>query len=307
MSASASRLLAANDVRPVVRMSELAPGLYPDIAAADYHARELGVASNTALDKIAQAPSVYKHWVSGGDDDEADTPALFFGKAFHCAVLEPDVFASSYAVEPTFGYLLKHDGSGTTAEQGKANRERRDAWRKENAGKTWLTVQDGKTLAGMAASVRAHPLAGRLLRSAGQNEITCRWRDAETGLACKARSDRWLAKLRTMMDLKSTDDPRPSAFRRSCEQYGYDRQESFYREGFAAVGEPIDDFALVAVSKAAPHLVAVYTQAASSVYEAQAQNRQSLRTLAKCLATGEWPGLPIAIQELELRSWRLAR
>jgi hypothetical protein len=290
-------LSAANDIREPQRMSALSPGLYPDIAAEDYHARELGMASNTALDKIAQAPATYKAWIDGEDEDpdEPEAPAFAFGRAFHCASLEPDVFARSYAVAPDFGNC-SHKGP----------KDAREAWRKEHVGLVWLSPKDGKTIAGMAASLRRHPFAGPLLRC-GQSEVTARWRDPETGVECKARGDWWVRDLRTLADLKSTDDPRPGAFRRSCEQFAYDRQESFYRDGWAALGERVDDFAFVAVGKKPPYLVAVYTLAASSVYEAAAQNRQSLRTLADCLGKGEWPGLPVAIQELELRPWRLAK
>jgi hypothetical protein len=291
---SITKLHAANDIREPLRMSAMPPGLYPGIPADVYHARELGVASNTALAKVSEAAAVYRAWVDAGDEEE-DKPALAFGRAFHCAACEPDVFQAFYAVEPYFGNCSY-----------KGPKDARESWRKDNAGKIWLSAKDGKTIAGMVAAVHRHPLAGPLVRG-GESEVTCRWRDPETGLQCKSRLDIWHANWRTPVDLKSTDDPRPGAFKRSCEVFGYDRQEAFYRGGLAALGAKVDDFAFIAAGKKPPYLVAVYSLAPSSVYEADAQNRQALRTLADCLAKDEWPGLPVAIQQLELRPWRLTK
>jgi exodeoxyribonuclease VIII len=278
-----------------VSLAELAPGLHANVPAAEYHRRILGLASNAALKRVAHAPALYRAWVACETDDE-ETPALAFGRALHCSVFEPDEFARLFVVEPVFGDCRKT-----------ANRDARDAWRSEHKGKGWLSADDGAAIDGMAAALRAHPKAGPLLRARGQSEITCRWDDPETGLPCKARGDRWAPELRTLADLKSTEDARAAAFRRSCEMYGYDQQEALYRAGWKIVGEPVDDFAFIAVEKQRPHLVKVYTLAASSVSEADWENRKALRTLADCLQNDEWPGLDPAIEELELRPWRLAK
>lgn len=274
---------------------ELGPGLYPDVPASDYHVRILGLASNSALLQVERAPRVYRAWVEGQIPDR-DTEALFFGKALHCAVFEEDAFVRDYVVMPDFGDC-----------RFKGPKAERDAWRKENRGKLVLSPEDATRIAGMRAALYRDEMAGPIIRAAGHNEITCRWRDPETDLQCKARGDRWAPSLRALADLKSCDDARGAAFRRSCEVYGYDKQEAFYRRGWGLVDEPIESFPFIACEKAYPHLVAVYEIDPKSIEEADEANRANLRLLADCLAKNEWPGLPARIQTLHLRPWRLER
>jgi hypothetical protein len=72
-------------------------GLAYGVDAGEYHQKALGVVSKSALDRIHKSPAHYRAWLEGG---ERDTPAMSFGRAFHCYVLEPEVFAATYAVVP---------------------------------------------------------------------------------------------------------------------------------------------------------------------------------------------------------------
>lgn len=273
----------------------LAPGLYPHVNADDYHARELGVVSKGALDRIAVAPSEYFAWVNGSDakDQDEETAALRFGKAFHCAALEPVVFFRTHAIAPDFGDCRT-----------KGPKDARDAWRKANSGKTWVSADDGTTIAGMVAALHAHPLASRILAK-GQPELTARWDDPDTGLRCKARADWYVPDMRLMADLKSTTDPRPFAFVADAGLYGYHRQDALYRRVFAGAGATISNFVFVAVRKAPPHLAAIYELGRDEVDAGDAQNRRHMNTLATCLRENRWPGLPETIQTIQLKAWHL--
>jgi hypothetical protein len=85
-----------------VTLSDFSPGFYADIPPEEYHRRQLGVVSCSAMTPLDRSPAHYVQWLKDGDQEEP-TPALTFGSAFHCAALEPERFALEYVAEPVFG------------------------------------------------------------------------------------------------------------------------------------------------------------------------------------------------------------
>ncbi len=270
-------------------MSLLPHGVHRGVPSEKYHSRILGQASKSALDLLHRSPAHYKAWVDG--QEEEPTPALLFGAAFHCALLEPEVFGGTYAVAPDFGDC-----------RFKENKARRDAWRAEHDGAQLLSADDAAAIDAMSRAVWRHPLAGMMMRE-GEPELTVRWRDAATGVECKARGDYHVARHKMLVDLKSTEDAAPEAFRRSIANYGYHRQDAFYRAGFAAAGLEVEHFVFVVVEKRPPHAVAVYTLDAAAVQRGADSIRRDLEKLAECMQSGEWPGYPVEIRTLDLPPW----
>lgn len=268
-----------------LNMLELSPGFYRGVPNEVYHARHVGLASKSALDHVNRSSMHYKWWVDGGEEEE--TPALAFGSAFHCALLEPDRWCTSYCVVPDFGDC-----------RFKINKAARDEWRRDHAGWTEITFEDAKAIDGMVAAVRAHPLAGKMIRD-GEAEITLRWNDEETGLPCKCRADYYVRRLSMAVDFKSAIDARKAAFRKAVSNYGYHRQDGFYRSGFAAIEAPIKHFVFVVVEKAAPHAVAIYTLGANALARGRASVREDLAALGASVKANEWSGYPTSIQELD--------
>ncbi|HXG69956.1 MAG TPA: PD-(D/E)XK nuclease-like domain-containing protein [Gemmatimonadaceae bacterium] len=264
-------------------------GIHLRLSEADYHRRELGMVSKSGLDLVRRSPAHYKAWVDGQDGET--TPAMAFGKAFHCAILEPDVFSATYTVEPDFGDCRFKD-----------NKSKRDEWRAASVGKTPLTVEDGAAITAMAKAVHDHPRAGRML-TGGDAEVTARWQDPETSLECKARGDYLRRDLRMLIDVKTTTDASPLGFPKSFANYGYFRQEALYRDGFNAAGAPVDLFAFIAVEKVPPYALAIYTLEAEDIQRGRDSVRRDMVTLAECLRRNEWPGYPEEIQTLKLPSW----
>src|SRR6478736_1488890 len=115
------------------------------LPAHEYHQRELGVVSKSALDQINRTPAHYRAWVDG--EVRKETAALGFGRALHCAIFEPADFSFRFAAEPDFGDCRKTD-----------NKKRRDEWRSEHAGKTLVSPEDMWRLQSMQSSVFKHEL-----------------------------------------------------------------------------------------------------------------------------------------------------
>lgn len=275
------------------------PGVFDDspigrvveaMSAEEYHAPRVGVVSKSALDQIHRSPAHYRAWLEG-KLDRPDSRALTFGRAFHCAVLEPDVFARSYAVQPDFGDC-----------RFKEAKQARDRWRAENDGKEFVSADDFEAIRAMATSVLTHPIAGKMLKN-GKPELTIKWTDVETGLPCKCRADYYVASRGMILDVKTTEDARPEAFKRSVYQYRYHVQDALYRAGFAAAGLDARYFILVAVEKSPPFCASVYQLDASAVEKGHAAARQDIETMARCVATNQWDGYPTSIQDLSLPPW----
>ncbi len=271
---------------------DLPDGLHEGIPEALYHQRIPGVASKSALDLIARAPACYATWLTGADRKETD--ALAFGKAFHCALLEPDVYGARYVVRPDFGDCRKTD-----------NKKRRDEWLAANTGKHPIEHDDAKAIVGMVRSIRSHHRASKLIDlDDGASEITLRWVDEETGLICKGRGDHYIERLGLCVDVKTCEDARREAFERSVENYGYHNQNAFYDEGFRALGASLDRFVFLAVEKHAPYLLNVFNLEDDWVAAGREWTRRNLDELARCVELGDYSrGYDTAIQTLSRPAW----
>jgi hypothetical protein len=273
-----------------VSILDLSVGIHRSVPPTVYHERHLGLVSRSALEQMQRSAAHYKAWVDGTVEDE-ETPALIFGAAFHCAMLEPQRYETDYAVEPSFGDCRKT-----------ANKEARDAWRREHAGATWLPIEDARAITGMVKAVHSHPLASKMVRD-GEPELTVRWQDDETGLPCKARSDYYVERLGMVADFKSSLDASPEAFRKEIVKRRYHRQYAFYRDGFAAVGAAAAHFVFVVVEKSPPYAIGIYTLDEQGVALGHSQVHALMRDMRDCLDKKAWPGFPATIRTLDLPPW----
>lgn len=240
----------------------------------------------STLKEITASPRRYRHRLL---TPRTDTPSLAFGRAAHCAVLEPDAFASRYIARP--------DGIDRRTRDGKA------AWEDFVASAGDRTILEGAQYASalaVGAAVRAHPVARQYLDGAGETEYAIAWSDAETGIACKARLDRVSDAPPMVVDLKTARTIEPRAFGRAAAAFSYHAQLAWYREGYrAAVGAELPAL-IVAVESEAPHDVAVYDLDARALEIGEFVFRSALRRLAECRARDEWPGacpdrMPLAL------------
>lgn len=292
------RDLASSVGEPITETPEPRPdkflrlpnGAHQNVPHATYHERHLGIVSQTALKLVNRSPAHYKAWVDGTAENE-DSPALAFGRAFHCALLEPDVFHESYAVAPDFGDC-----------RNAGNKNRRDKWREEHAGKEHLAADDGRTIIGMVASILSHPLAGKMIRN-GVPEMTLKWSDPETKLTCRSRLDYYVERHAMILDAKSTLDARERPFMKQILDYNYHVQDALYRSAAVELQLPIQHFVFVAVEKFPPYAVATHTLGAEGIGKGYSAARRDIETLAECMRTNTWPGYPVGITTLDLPPW----
>ena len=270
-------------------MADFIYGLHPATALSNaaYHA--LDAVSKSDLDRIARSPA---HWKYG---EREETAAMRIGSAVHCAVLEPERFATDYAVAPPTSLCDKRT---------KAGKEQFAAFEEENAGKTVLTFEEGTLCAHLAASVRAHPRAAALL-SAGQPEVSAFWNDPEFNVRCRARYD-WLTPDGLALDLKTTQDASAGAFAKSCANFRYHVQSAWYQDGYLqATGDLPLGFVFIAVEKTPPYAVALYELDGEAVDYGRALARRDLARYVTARELDVWPAYPDTIQPLSLPRWAL--
>lgn len=266
------------------------PGIYQGIPAATYHG--LPFVSNSYLKRLHKCPANAKV------DALEETKALIFGRAAHVMTLEgDDVFNSEFIIvpedapkRPTVLQLFAKKPSPETLYA----RDWWDHFTRNANGKTVLTREDYDTLRGVRDSVRSHPFA-KLLLLDGVSETTVIFDLDVTGqnVRCKCRPDRTPSPhLRTLLDLKTTEDAGYDAFLRSCVKFGYITQAAFYIDGYNAVrgnAPEMDSFAFIAVEKKPPYRCEVYTVDRDFLKWGQMEYQRLLKIEAECRRNNNWP------------------
>ena len=282
----------------------LPAGLHENVPNSVYHSRILGVASKGALDEVNRSLARYYAWVTGQRCRD-ETPALALGKAIHMAILEPELFARTYVIEPYFGDVRAVEGR-TTKEQAKENKTRRNAWREEHANATILESADGQATLGMVKRLAGDATAKALFAS-GSAELTVKWRDPSTGLTCRARPDWWAEDIAVIADVKSTQDAREPAFARSIDAYGYHRQDPFYRRGMAANGRDVENFLFLAIEKEPPHDYSWWELDPEDTFDGGIEIGADLQRLAVALEKNHWPGYDTGVRKIRRPAYARAR
>ena len=256
------------------------PGIYDCYTNAEYHAAD-GI-SKSDLDLIHRSPAHYKA------ARHEDTPALRFGTAFHCAVLENDRFNATYTVI---------EGDRRT----KAVKDSiKDA---EAAGKIILTADDFNALMGMAQAVFKNPICAALLRGSLKEHSVFAELD---GVRVKCRPDGWSTEKGVLFDLKSTEDASPEGFARTVAKYRYHVQDAFYRHVVAsATNCDADDlsFIFIAVEKKPPFAVALYQLDEMAALQGWVEARDDMRRYRDAQTSGKWCGYSPKIESLSLPRW----
>lgn len=285
-----------------------------NVPEAVYYTRQLAVASNSGLKILDErSPRHYQHWCENPDNDDDATAGLIFGKAFHCATLEPDKFATVYSVLPAEAPrdLRRYRNAKKPNADTLAAIDWWDNWEAANVGRIMLSAASYDQAAYMGESLRAYrmefpgnvDLTGGELFDSCEKEVTLFWTDEETGIRCKARADLHNREFRLSGELKSVMDGSREAFARAIVRYRYHVQNAHYGDGYKTCGEPITSFPFFCVEKTAPYVVASWHVDAMAEERGYAIRRRSLLKLKRCLEEDRWPGHTTTLETLSLPAY----
>lgn len=242
----------------------------------------------SSLRDMAQSPLLYA-WRQ--EHPRPDTAAMALGRAIHCAVLEPNVFETRYALRP--------DGLDGRTKAGKE-------WLAEvqARGLEVLGVDDAFTVKMCRDAVHEHKVAHRLLEG-------CLYEQALTwvvdGIACKGRLDAVCAD--HIVDLKTTRSL--ADFGRDFARLSYHGQLAWYLDGAVAAGAVtpsavVRQAFVVAVETSEPYDVAAFVLPVDVLELGRTLYRTLLDLWVSCRDADCWPGRYPALTPLELPRWAMA-
>ncbi len=275
---------------PAVVVTE--PGVY-DMTAEVYHGDPVpeGSLSSSGVKKLLppSVPAIYKY---ERDHGQPHKKVFDFGHAAHQKVL---------GVGPEI-VVVHHDSWRTAdaqAQQTKAYAE----------GKIPLLDKDHQIVCDMAAALRAHPLAAKLLApGTGTAEQAMFWVDSEAGVWRRSMVD-WLRNKgpgRPMIvDYKGLAKVDDASLSKTLVDYNYASQAPFYLDGAIDLGLVDGDsaFVFVAQMKTAPYLVNVWQPDERAIEYGRRRNREAINVFAACQESGVWPGYGSEIGEIALPAW----
>lgn len=220
-------------------------------------------------------------------EDEDATRATTFGTAAHCAVWEPDFFAERFEALPP------GDGRKAAVRDAKA--------RIEACGRGALRPSEYAGCLRIRKILEEHPLVGpSLFDQDGESERSIFTRHPATGLPLAIRPDRLMPRRGLVLDLKTTSDPYPAAFRRTMAEYAYDVGAAWYPDRLEEAGLGDCVMVYIAVQSSFPYMPRVYLPGARTVARGREIGERGLRIIAECLASGVWPAFAGGVEEIDV-------
>lgn len=258
----------------------------------DYHS-DPAIGSSGIRSFISSPARYFADYLDPARERREATPAMAFGSAFHCAALEPDLYAKTYAAAP--------EGLDRRTKEGKEFYARA-----ESVGITILKMQDAAAIERMVSVLHSHPLWPKH----GEAERSIFHADTESGLKLKIRPDYSIRPCEEfpfgeIHDLKTTIDASPQGFGKSAWGYGYLLQAAFYCDvwqAFYRTDQP-PRFVLWAQEKTAPYLVKPYVVTDEMLAYGRSLYVPVLPQIAACLQSGVWPGYGDDIEPILLPAW----
>lgn len=220
-----------------------------------YHSSE-GLSSTT----VKKALGSYNEFIYEKEDNDA----FAFGRAFHSALLEPELFEKEYIRSPEFPY---HKNSNAY----------KDAFSKfveEAQGKTIIGVDDAEKIEAMIQSVTGH---AEWPNFKFQAEVAAVSRCKDTNLLLKCKADMFGTKV---VDVKTTSTGvKPHEFMSDVIRFGYHISAAFYHDIIESVVGFSPEFYLLPVSKNKPHDCELYKLSDSLLDEGRKLYRAAIKRI----------------------------
>jgi hypothetical protein len=253
------------------------------VPADEYHSMP-GI-SISRLKTLARSPLHYQWELT----HQKSSSAMTLGTAAHCAVLEPHLYDERFAVW------------NRISENGNACPRKGQFWEafvNANSGKEILTVDQHELAQAIGKAVRSDPVAMKYLHF-GEPEVTLTNGDR------RGRAD-WITKIEGkpfIVGLKTARDCRPLIFGSAAAKLGYPLQWAWYFDLYESITGVEPEMIEIVVESAPPHAVATFIINEDIILQGRDEYEKLLEVLARCEATGEWPGPTECEQVLSLPSW----
>lgn len=252
-------------------------GIYPSIPEADYHSSpRIG---RSGIMRFLRTPKHYYNDYIANKSRDMSSPAILFGKALHCLILEPDQFKSRYVIAE------KVDRRTSAGKEYWAGLE------KFKGSREIIDEHQYHEICMARDSVLSDKDASEFIKGASY-ESSIFWNDKDTDVPCKARPD--ILHHNMIVDLKTTEDASEDAFRYSIKKYGYHVQAAMQLDGYNAINNTNhNNFVIIAVEKSPPYAVAVYLMHEEAIEKGRILYKSALERFRECLDDNVWASYPI--------------
>lgn len=255
------------------RLDAIAPDQKPGFYRIDHEPYHNGPGlSSSDLKNALVSYGFYLHKKEADDDP---TPSMEFGRAFHMAILEPELFRERYVVAPEFTGKTK-DGRESKRSGEAVAAKAKWYYENEQAGREVISAENMVTLNSLAMAVREHEKWPMLANLA--TEIMAVTRDPDTGTILKCKADMLGG---AIVDFKTTMCAAPWAARQAVDRFNYHVSGAFYQDVCFAVDGVRRPFVLVFVEKKAPWGVSFCTLSEEYLAEGRKLYRAALARIAK--------------------------
>lgn len=260
-----------------------------DMPDEEYHSTP-HISSSKLKALINQTPAHYHHrFLSGKSTSFSDNKNLIFGKALHCAVLQPWNFDNEFCVLP--------EGLDRRTKEGK------NLWNDiQSSGKQPLSSAEFSSLVSLSDEISKSEFWQKLMGLEPKFELS--FFDKET----KIRPDLYIEPCNDypnglIIDVKTTVDASPIGFGRIVYKLCYDVQASFYKNFFNRNTKHEPEFKFLAVEKTEPYLTKFYKFDEATKFVGDTRMTKALELLRDCTELNNWYGYGEDIEEIQLPSW----
>lgn len=265
------------------------PGIYYNIPEEIYHAMPLPSAHKLWTFKEQTPMHYWFNYINPNRPENERTPQMKKGSALHCAVLEPKRYLETVKAAPQYDARTK---------EGKVIRDQLEE--QEKSGVMFLRSEEMKSLEGMVAGLKLHPIANEhLFTMPGDNELTLIW--FENGIKLRARLDRVVRLLGRLIDVKSAANLKDYKFGDQAADLGYLWQLTIYqRAWYKLTNETLTPY-FYAVESDAPHGVKIIKVPEAALDKETHNFLHVLADFKHCVDSNYWPGYPVVEEEVFTR------
>lgn len=255
----------------------------------DYHS--IDALSNSSLSILKRSPTeFYARFVADPPTmKQEETDAMRLGSAVHMLALEPERFDSEYAIvegpiNPSTGNPYGRD---TKKFQVWLDQEMMQQTRK-----VLLKDEFAESLE-IAKAFQSHPAIVAIMTASTEKVFEQGYElsylvEGEDPIRLKCKPDCVIPSEGLIIDLKTTSDPHPDAWKWSAEDYGYHRQAAIYLQAMEArYGKPFR-FLFGVVRSKAPYEVGIYELDESSISRGWSEVTDLIAEFKQRSATGDW-------------------
>jgi hypothetical protein len=242
-----------------------------------YHAAP-GI-SSSGLKRLLESPAHFKIPMK-------DSPAMKFGRAFHCKMLEPARFTDAYKMSPGFDRRTKDGKAAAAAFDLDLATSKAEI----------IELDDIERLEAMQRSALRNPIVSHLLTHADMKEQSIYV--PEGGFVKKARADAVTGPV--ILDIKTIASAAGDHCLRAIMNHKYHLSAWWYLDLHQKAGVEVSEFVWAFVESTEPHGVRLYRATDQLLAIGAKEAKIAFDLYISCCESGSWPCYDADIIDAEL-------